>query len=117
MTITNNMSHNAGSIQNANQDIANVSISDSQGTIIIVGSFLILGIVLYLFFNLIKTYINKSCLKCKYIKNCENEIKHIKKDLMLNNIVDSEVLQTIAEDVATVKKKVLEYGTNGTIHR
>ena len=63
-----------------------------------------------------KTYINKSCLKCKYIKRCENEIKQIKKNLTVNNIVDSEVLKTISKDVATVKQKVLDNGTDGTIH-
>ena len=115
-TITNNMSKNAGSIQNVNQDISHLILSDSQGTIIIVGIFFIFSILLFLLFNLIKTYINKSCLKCKYIKKCEDEIKQIKKDLIVNDIVDSEILKTIAEDVATVKQKVLNNGTSGTIH-
>lgn len=113
--ITNNMSKNAGSIQNANQEIAHINLTDSQGSLVIIGSFLILGIILFLFFNLLKTYINKSCLKCKHIKRCEDEIRHIKKDLLLNNIVDAEILQTIASDIAIVKKKVLEYGANGTV--
>ena len=114
-TITNNMSKNAGSIQNVNQDISHLTVSDTQGNIIIIGSFLILSFVLFLFANLMKTYINKSCLKCKHLKKCEEDIKNIKKDMVLNNIVDSEVLQTIAEDVATVKRNILKHGTNGTI--
>lgn len=115
-TITNNMSKNAGSIQNVNQDISHLTLSDLQGTAIVVGSFFISSILLFLLFNLMKTYINKSCLKCKYIKKCEDEIKQIKKNLIVNNIVDLEVIKTIAEDVATVKQKVLNDGTSGTIH-
>ena len=49
-TITNNMSKNSGSIQNSNQDISHLTLSDSQGTVIIIGVFFIFSILLFLFF-------------------------------------------------------------------
>ena len=114
--VMNNLSGNTGTISGTTQHISDIQITEQQSDILIIGSFSILAILIICLFSLLKSYVTKSCSGCKRLRTCEDEIKQIKKDLMLNKIVDAEILKTIADDVAEVKKRITEYGSDRIIH-
>lgn len=105
---TNNLSNNTGTITGSTQHISDIQVSEQQGDIILVGSFLILAIVIVCLFSFIKTIAVKSCAGCKRLIRCEEEIKHIKKDIVMNDLVDSEILKTIAQDITNIKRRIMK---------
>ena len=106
--IMNNLTDNTGTITGTTQHIADVQITEQQSDLLIVGSFLTLAILIICLFSFLKSYALKSCAGCKRLLQCEQDIKHIKKDMLLNDIVDSEILKTIAQDITEIKRRILK---------
>ena len=106
--ITNTLSNGTGTITGATQHISDIQVSEAQGDIIIAGLFFITAILIICSFSFLKTYAIKSCTGCKRLIKCEEEIKHIKKDLLMNNLIDSEILKTIAQDITEIKKRIVK---------
>lgn len=104
----NNLSNNTGTISGTEQHISDIQVSEQQGETIIIGLFFIISILIICLFSFLKSYITKSCSGCKRLKKCEEDIKHLQKDLTLNNLVDSDILKTIAKDITEIKKRIVK---------
>lgn len=70
--------------------------------------FIFLVFAAYLIYKFSSAVANKSCVGCKRLKRCENEIKSIKTTLALNEFVDVSILEEISAKVDELKKKVIE---------
>ena len=112
-TVSNNLSGNTGTVTGTTQTISNVHLTEHQSDLLIINSFILVAILIVCIFSTIKSYVKKSCVGCKRLVNCEHEIKKLKKNATLNNIVDYETLNVIAKDIAEIKKRIIK---NGTIH-
>lgn len=110
MTITQTLTHinQTGSAQNSiSTDVHNIPISDTN----IVCATFILFMILFGIYKLVTGYINKSCLGCKRLKHCENEIKKIKHTLKIEEHVSPDILKDILKQVNELKQKVISNGT------
>ena len=108
MDISNNLSNTTGTISGTTQNISDIQISEQQGETILIGSFLIVIVLIFCLFSFLKSYITKSCSGCKRLRKCEEELKHIKKSILLNNLIDSDILKTMAQDVTEIKKRMVK---------
>ena len=110
MTITQTLTNinQTGSTQNSiNTDIHNVPISDTN----IMCATFILFIIFFGVYKLVSGYINKSCLGCKRLKYCENEIKKIKNTLKIEEHVSPDILKDILKQVNELKQRIISDGT------
>lgn len=109
--ISNTLSRNTGTVTSTTQDISNLHLTEHQSDLLIINSFILTAILIVCIFSTVKSYVKKSCAGCKRLLNCEYEIKQLKKNTALNNIVDYETLNSIAKDIAEIKKRIIKDGT------
>ena len=114
----NNLSGNEGAtISETQQHISDIQITEHQSDLLIINSFILIAILILSIASIIKTYVRKTCAGCKRLTKCEEELKTLRKNLIINDIIDNETLSSIAKDVADMRKRIEENGTNGTILR
>lgn len=106
MDVSNNLSGNSGTVTGTTQTISNVHLTEHQSDLLIVNSFLLLAIFIVCLFSTIKSYVTKSCIGCKRLRDCEEKIKDIKSTLTLNEYIDKNAIKNIVMDISAIKKEI-----------
>lgn len=66
--------------------------------------------VLFFIYKISSGYVNKSCLGCKRLKQCEHDIVEINKALIMEEHIDPNILRDILKQIQQLKEKVMKNG-------
>lgn len=106
MSINQNLEHitQTGGDSNIEIDAVDTPISDS----VMVSVSLLIAFLIYLGYKLITGFLNKSCIGCRRLKVCEQEVAKIKAVLNTEKHIQPETLKEILEEVKELRERIVK---------
>ena len=106
----NNVSHFSGTVKTIDQTYSHLGLTEVQSYFLFTGVFLTLIILIICIKQLVDGVLSKSCIGCKRLKKCEDDIKKIKQTIALQGYFTPESFKEVSQKLDDIKKELRHNG-------